>query len=241
MPHRHAIHRLLLVGLLASALPGLAAPAITPQMFEEMAQSITGQAELPVETLKVLERNGQLFFVSGNGRYLFRGELYDTWTQAPIDTLQQARQSVSRVPLDKMGVQISELFALRLGEGPHQVVFFTDPQCSHCHALADEARALGAQYTFWLVPVPALGDESNRLVRRLACARDPDQQLAALLNGTIDDLATLERCPEAAYTRNLLTATRIGVDGIPYLIAADGRVSRGRPGNFALWLAGEAH
>lgn len=242
MPHRHAIHRLVLVaGLLGWALPGFAAPTITPQMFEDMAHSITGQADLPVETLKVLERDGQLFFISGNGRYVFRGEVYDTWTQTPIDTIPQARHSASRILLDKMGVRISELFTLQLGDGPQQVVFFTDPQCTHCHALADEARALGAEYTFWLVPVPALGDESNRLVRRLACARDTGQQLAALLNGTIGDLATLETCPDEGYTRNLLTATRIGVDGIPYLIAADGRVSRGRPGNFKHWLAGEAN
>jgi thiol:disulfide interchange protein DsbC len=228
----------LVVGLGFAEISHAAKP-ITPSTVEQVAKSITGQASLPVDGLKVLEANGKLYFISGNGRYVFRGEVYDTWLQSHIDTIAQAQESSSRILLSKMGVRIDDLLTVRMGHGAKEVVFFTDPQCSQCHALANEADQYTNEYTFVFVPVPALGDESNRLIKRLACARDERQQLDALLHGTIEQLETLNKCPEEKYAKSLVTANLLGVDGIPYLISDDGRVSRGRPKNFEAWLSGK--
>ncbi|QEU26674.1 DsbC family protein [Pseudomonas luteola] len=228
----------LVVGL-GLAESALAAKPITPQTIEQAAKTITGQASLPVDGMKVLQSEGKLYFISGNGRYVFRGEVYDTWLQSHIDTIAQAQESSSRILLSKMGVKVDDLLSIRMGHGAKEVVFFTDPQCSYCHALANEANQYTSEYTFVFVPVPALGDESNRLIKRLACARDERQQLDALLNGTIEQLETLNKCPEEKYAKSLVTANLLGVDGIPYLISDDGRVSRGRPKNFEAWLSGK--
>ncbi|WP_409440508.1 disulfide isomerase DsbC N-terminal domain-containing protein, partial [Pseudomonas sp.] len=115
---------LALVAGLGLAESALAAKPITPQTIEQAAKTITGQASLPVDGMKVLQSEGKLYFISGNGRYVFRGEVYDTWLQSHIDTIAQAQESSSRILLSKMGVKIDDLLSIRMGHGAKEVVFF---------------------------------------------------------------------------------------------------------------------
>lgn len=191
---------------------------------------------LPIKGMRAVQSNGQTVFVSDNGRFVFTGQLYDLWYKKPLDTLAEMRKVVDRIDLKRMGLDIDTLNTVSLGVGPKQVVVFVDPRCHYCHALMNDAQALVKQYTFKLVAIPVLGEESNRLAKAMSCAKNKKQALKALANQTLDKLPTQSACSTEQYDRTLLAAQLMNIEGVPYVIAPNGRISYGRPLNLKAWL-----
>nr|AEZ49674.1 hypothetical protein pMR0211_0062 [Providencia stuartii] len=99
-----------------------------------------------------------------------------------------------------------------------------------------DAKSLVDDYTFKFIVIPALGAESNRLAKNLYCAKDKTHALDALMNNTLGSLPSKETCDPGQYDQTLLTAHFIGIEGVPFVVAPDGRVSKGRPKNLKSWL-----
>lgn len=194
---------------------------------------------LPLDGMSAIDNAGQVMYASSNGRFVFIGQLYDLWKGTSLDTMEEIEQATSRIYLEGLRLHPQDLTSTSIGSGPTDITFFTDPLCEHCHALAHEAKAYGDDYTFHLVVVPALGDKSHELAQHLYCAKDPTKGAEALLNGTIDLLISRNGCDMSGYEKRLLAAEILGVDGVPFLIHADGRVNRGRPQHLETWLTGE--
>ncbi len=193
---------------------------------------------LPVAEVLAIRRDGRIFLLSANGRFSFSGAVRDLWRGKTLDTLSALRDAAERVHFEEMGVDVKTLNSVTLGDGREEVVVFVDPRCAVCHRLIEDAAALGDEYTFRFVVIAALGAESNRLARTLYCARDRSAVLEALRDGVSDSLAPRADCESGGYERTLLLAHLLGVDGVPFLVAPDGRVARGRPRQLRSWLAG---
>lgn len=228
--------------LLSLALTGglLAEPVSALELLDIEGAKIDSIVEMPISGMSAVESDGQILYVSDNGRFVLTGQMYDLWYKSPIDSMRQVRDVATRIDMERMGFEPGALNTVTMGSGDKEVVMFTDPLCEHCHALAHEAKAFTDEYTFNFIVVPALGDESNHLAKRVACAADERQALDALLNGTLETLPTREDCDFETYDMTLLAAQVMEVDGVPFLISDDGRVSRGRPQDFADWLGGES-
>jgi thiol:disulfide interchange protein DsbC len=105
----------------------------------------------------------------------------------------------------------------------------------------DQLPRLGERYRFRLVPLPVLGPESEAAVMRLACLaeRDPSAAREALLAQAVEALpAPTGTCGQAPVQRALVTAQLLGIAGVPYLIAPDGRLEQGVPEDLESWLEG---
>lgn len=202
------------------------------------AVKLEGVVELPIKNLRAVQNDGQIFFVSDNGRFVLTGQLYDIWYKTPLDSLAQMEEVAARIDFTRMGMNVDTLNTVSMGSGEKQVVVFVDPLCTPCHALMHDARKLTSQYTFKFIAVPALGEESNRLAKTMACAKDPQEALDALLNNTLKTLPTRTPCDVGHYDKTLLTAQLLGIEGVPFIVGPEGRVGRGRPANLAAWLEG---
>lgn len=197
---------------------------------------IDGMASLPISGLNAVETNGEVLFLSDNGRFAIRGTLYDVWAQQPLQTLEAVRQADNTLDLKRLGLDISDLRPLTLGTGKKIVVIFVDPRCPHCHTVLQQAQKLVDDYTFQLLPVPVLGPDSEQQVRLLGCASDRNAALSTLLSGRINGLSQIEDCNLEPPQRTLVTAQILGIQGVPFLIAPDGRISRGHPADLSVWL-----
>jgi thiol:disulfide interchange protein DsbC len=194
---------------------------------------------LPVTGLQMVAAGERVLFVSANGRYVFTGPAWDLWHGARLQSLDQGARLAERVDLKRLGLDPASLGALDLGEG--EVVAFLDPSCPHCRELLAELPKLAADYRFRLVPLPVLGPDSETAVARLGCLaeRDPAAAGAALLSGGIDALPAPEgSCGQASAQRALVTAQLLGIAGVPFLIAPDGRLHQGVPADLEAWLEG---
>lgn len=194
--------------------------------------------ELPIKGMSAVESNGQILYISENGRFVLSGQMFDLWYKRPIDTMGQVEDSLSRIHLAQMGLDPKALNTVTMGSGSRAVTIFTDPLCKACHALAEELKAYADEFTFHFVVIPALGEESNMLAERLSCAQSQDEALLALLNGTIATLPIQPDCDTTVYQKTLMASHLMDINGVPFVIADDGRVSRGRPANLSQWLQG---
>ncbi len=83
---------------------------------------------------------------------------------------------------------------------------------------------------------------SQRAVLALDClsSSDPAKARDALLAGHAGALPTPgDACGAGTAQRALIAAQILGIQGTPFLIAPDGRMRPGRPGDLAAWLAGD--
>ena len=199
-------------------------------------------ARLPVAGLQVVETTeGELLFLSDNGRYALRGPALDLWHGARLVSFEETIDLAGRIDLARLKLDVGDLGAIDLGEGP-EVVVFVDPLCPHCAALYAELQALLGTYRFRLVPVPVLGEESQRAVLALVClsGSDPGKAREALLeNQTAGLPEPTTDCGQGTAQRALIAAQILGIRGTPFLIAPDGRVRQGSPEDLAAWLVGE--
>src|SRR3546814_1560108 len=84
--------------LLCLAL-SLASACVHAQSLEERlamaAQNvkIDEVVSLPVQKLKAVESEGQIVFMSENGRFVFIGQIYDVWQRKSLDTMGQIKNA----------------------------------------------------------------------------------------------------------------------------------------------------
>jgi thiol:disulfide interchange protein DsbC len=209
--------------------------------IQALLHGITGMTRLPVAGLQMVQAGERLLFVSANGRYVFTGPAWDLWHGARLASPGEAARLAGRIDLKHLGLDPGALGALDVGEGTQTVVLFVDPRCPHCRALLRALPALGARYRFRLVPLPVLGPASEQAVARLDCLaeRAPQQAREALLSGKVDALPEpTAGCGQARAQRALVTAELLGITGVPYLIAPDGRMQQGAPADLSQWLEG---
>jgi thiol:disulfide interchange protein DsbC len=231
---------LLAAAFASPALSVQADPAATPGVpLGAEAPAIRRLARLPAHGLQAVETaDGQLLYLSDNGRYLIRGRAYDLWHGAELTALAQAEDLAGRIDLQRLKLDPADLGALATGTGA-EVLAFVDPQCPHCAALLAELPSLTDRYRFRLIPLP-IGTDSQAAVLALHClaATDPAAALEALRAPTDPPPAAPGGCGQATAQRALVVAQLLGVRGTPFLIAPDGRLRQGRPADLAGWLAG---
>jgi thiol:disulfide interchange protein DsbC len=234
-PH---LHRTLALGLALALTPALAWPSPEEALA---APAIARLTRLPAGGLQAVETtDGDLLFLSDNGRYAFRGPAVDLWHGARLTDLDTVQRLAGRIDLQRLTLDPRDLGAIDFGEGP-EVIVFVDPYCPHCKALLTALPRLAARYRFRLVPLPALGEASQQAVLAINClsVADPEQARQALLDPSV--LRSLppptDGCSQIPAQRALVTAQILGVQGTPYLIAPDGRLRQGVPEDLGAWLA----
>lgn len=226
----------MLCKILTSAV--LAASALSFQLA--FAQSATDTAPLPINGMIAAVKNQKLAFVSDNGRFVFRGSLYDTWSQKEITTLAEAERASNYIDLAKLRFRVDDLAPFTFGTGSKEVVIFTDPLCPSCHQLVQDLKQVKG-YTFKILELSAMGPDSGKIVRSLHCAKDKSEALAVALGETkprvVDQVG--DDCDTSAIGKRIISAQMFGVKGVPFMIRNDGLVRHGyEKGSLEPWLAG---
>lgn len=195
---------------------------------------------LPIHELKAMLSEGQITFVSSNGRYALRGELIDLWQNKTLDTMSQIRDSTERLSLARMDVPITELNTISLVSSQADapvVTVFVDPKSPASLDVIKKAKTLVGAYTFHFVIVPALGEESVEISKRLSCVTDRAAAFKAFESERPDSAQVDPLCDMHVFTQTLVAADLMGVNGVPFLVAPNGTIGRGMPSNLKTWIS----
>ena len=194
---------------------------------------------LPINALRAVEdTDGNIIFISGNGRFALKGELYDVWAKKKLTTIAEIKNASERLDMAGLNLNWADLKPFKVGKGAKTVRVFVDPRCPYCRQLMEQLPSF-KDYTFELYVVPILGDQSEKQTRLLSCAKDQRAALAALLTHQGSDaLDQVENCDLTSIQKRVITAKLIGISAVPYVVATDGRFSLGIPPDLGNWLHG---
>ncbi len=224
-----------LLGYAAGAPPAAAAGAASPLLggVEEMAVVPGG----PWRAARVAGSDA-LYFVSGNGRWVVKGEAYDLWGGERLGDFEAMRASTRSIRLNGLGPIWNDLAPVSFGDGDEDVVVFSDPRCPTCEALIHRLRSFEDRYRIVVLQIPILGEASGRIVKTVHCAQDADAARAVVRDGApAAKLAVRPDCDGEAILRRIATAQLIGLQGVPFMIhAPSGRFIEGEPDDLAAWL-----
>ena len=227
---------------MADATPKLTASDIAAGL---LSVKIDGMQDLPITGLKMVKTGDKVVFMSSNGRFAFYGgKLLDVWTQQEIKELADIDRIANRIDLSRMKLNIDDLGPVTIGHGKDTVLVIIDPRCPYCGKVMKDLQALQDRYTFKLVMVPVLGQESQNVVVQLACQQSSgdkkvqDSVRERLLKQDFAGLPTdnPKQCNKEPLQRAIVTAKLFALPGVPYLIAPDGRTHSGAPEVLADWL-----
>jgi thiol:disulfide interchange protein DsbC len=160
---------------------------------------------------------GQLVYVSADGRYLLQGSVFDIATKTDLTEASRAVQR--RNALKTLGSDKRIAYA---PESPkHTVTVFTDIDCGYCrrmHQQMAEYNELGIAVEYLFFPRAGLGSESFDKAVSVWCAADRGIALTEAKAGKELDKKECRNPIEEEYA----LGNKIGVNGTPAVITADG-------------------
>jgi len=226
-------------GLLINSIPIYAEGKVSE--FYEAARKAGLKAErLPVEGVMVVQKGDKTKIISSNGRYVFNGEVIDTWLRTPIKNHADAKRSLSYINFNGANFKVDLLEPDVIGEGKNQIAIFFDPLCPHCERLLNDLPKNNTDFTYKLLPIGVLGERSTVLVKQLKCAKNQDEVIPYILNHDFSKALEQGECSEEKQTiiaKRYIAAQALGVDSVPFMIRYDGKISRGYPeAGVAQWL-----
>jgi thiol:disulfide interchange protein DsbC len=180
----------------------------------------------PVEGIYELNlRGGTVFYGTGDGRYLFAGDLYQLGDSELIN-LAEAGRTESRREL-MAGVRTSDMVVFSpTGETRAVINVFTDVDCGYCRKLHQEVprlNELGIEVRYLAYPRAGIGSQSYQKIVSAWCADDPNSAITALKAGKSIPDATCENPVANQYQ----LGHEVGVSGTPAIVLEDGRLLPG--------------
>ena len=196
-----------ITAVVAQMAPGARVQAITPMPIAGLYQTIA---------------NGQVLYLTGDGRYVIQGDAFDVKTRTPLNALTMDR--LRRDAIAKL--QPGQMIRYAPANPKYTVTVFTDVDCPYCrafHANIAEINKLGiaVDYLFW--PRTGLGTPSAQKAVDVWCASDRQTALTHAFEGKSPGGASCQS--PVAHDFNL--GVDLGVDGTPTVIADNGVVLGG--------------
>lgn len=237
---RSLLHnRLRLAALgLALTLPATSALAADKEAIAESLKQhmpgipIDSISETPADGLYELVSNGQIAYVTADGKYLLAGDLIDV---ANRQNLTQRKLDAQRlVTLEDVPGERKLVFPAD-GEKKHAITILTDPTCPFCEKLHNELPALreaGVEVTYILSPRQGPGSKGFKLSSQVQCADEPKQALERAMRGQSVDASA---CADDVMKENMALSNRLGMSGTPYTVLPNGATVAGyRPAKVML-------
>ena len=177
------------------------------------------RSEIPSVFEVVMGKNAA--YTDATGRYFVFGHLFDMKEQR--DLTAERVEKAARVAFGDL--PLADAIKIVRGKGERVLAVFSDPDCPYCRRLESELDKLD-NVTLYTFPYPLEGLHPEARDKSIAvwCAANRAQAWAELMKS---GKAPASRKCDHPIERNIQLGQRLGIQGTPTLLSADGRILPG--------------
>ena len=225
--------KLLLLLVMIAAPFGVASaqqpPGKAADPREELARKIPGGARVeelratPVPGIFEFTRDGDIAYVSADGRYAISGDLVELGSN--VNLTEQHRRELREREL--AAVPESDMLIFAPKEPKYTVSVFTDVDCPYCrklHAQIGEYNRLGIRVRYLLYPRNGPNTPSWTKAEQVWCS---DNRNDALTRAKLDQPLQTKPCANNPVARDYALGKSFGVEGTPSIVTSDGQLIGG--------------
>jgi thiol:disulfide interchange protein DsbC len=162
-----------------------------------------------------------LFYVTGDGRYMLRGQVIDLDNNRNLTA--ERHQQLVRGQIESVGEENMLVYKPSQGPVRHSITVFTDTTCPYCRqlhlGLMDMIEQYPVKVRYLLFPRAGLGARSADTMRNVWCAADPQAAMTEAKTG--GEVAERSDDCETPIEQHYNLGRRIGISGTPYLLVDD--------------------
>jgi thiol:disulfide interchange protein DsbC len=212
------------VGFVAA---GASAQALTKEQLASKLNGIEASdiSDSPVPGIYQVAVGASVAYVTADGRYIIRGDIYDAETSANVT--EETRAAARVEMLEAVDPKTMIVFKPANGQVKHTIHIFTDIDCGYCrqfHREIDKVTALGIEVHYLFFPRTGPDTESWAKADQVWCAPNRNTALTrAKLGGEIPEVPACSTPVEAQYE----LGRRIGVRGTPAIFSDTGELIGG--------------
>jgi thiol:disulfide interchange protein DsbC len=174
-------------------------------------------AATPVAGLFEVQMGKNVAYVDATGQYFLFGHLFDMKVQKDLTAGMVEKLNA----IDTTKLPLQDAIKVVKGDGSRIMYVFADPECSYCKKQEEVLQKINDStvYTFLL---PVLGATSVSQASAIWCSKN---RSIAWENKMLRNqrAAVPTKLCDTPIERNLALAQQLGIQGTPYLIAANGR------------------
>jgi thiol:disulfide interchange protein DsbC len=177
----------------------------------------------PVAGVFEVRRGADIVYMSGDGQYVFTGDLYNVPTHSNVT---EAHRRVLRQKLIE-SIPESQMVIFSPPQPKYTVTVFTDVDCAYCRELhrqiADYNR-LGVRVRYIFYPRTGPNTESWHKAEQVWCAAD---RQSALTRAKLGQAIESKPCGATPVQREYELGRAIGLQGTPGIVASNGAMVGG--------------
>ena len=206
-----------------------------PESLQRAFQSIHDSTLLPGAGLVVFETEEGLFFITSDGRYVIKGDLYDKWHEQDVRSIEGIKYLSDKTPIEKMGINVNELNSVAIGEGEKVITVFLDPISSSATDILNKIEKAGLKdsYKFQIIFLPQKRTKTlnsvqiYQAIEQMSEAEKIDRLLPLIMRGGQDQLEKIltnpkkmlsMTSPPKTLAKSLVAQKLLGVRVLPTLI-----------------------
>ena len=176
----------------------------------------------PIKDIFEVTLNGDIIYVSSDGKYLLQGRLIDTTTRT--DLTEEKLSGARKAALEKLGQDKMIIFKPKIHT--YTATIFTDIDCGYCRKLHSEldsylTEGIQVQYVFY--PRAGKGSESYNKAVSVWCTKDRNAALTAVKK---DQKIESKTC-ENPIDEHIALAGSFDIKGTPMIVTEKGAVYPG--------------
>lgn len=180
-------------------------------------------AETPIEGLYEVHTQGNVNYMSADGRYIVTGDLFDQETNTNLT--EQIKGTMRKERMDAYDDDRMLVYEA-IGDEKYVLTVFTDTSCGYCRKLHQDMETLnkeGITVRYLLYPRMGLQAASANVMESVWCAEDSLKAMDDAKAGKTVDTAKCEN----PINEHLSLGREFGLRGTPMLVAEDGMVIPG--------------
>lgn len=190
--------------------------AAMKDLFQDIEIDRVEQSQIP--GLYLVTVGAEIFYVSGDGKYLLRGDLIDL---AQKSNLSEQARTVARVGMINK-IPAGEYIEFAPEKPAHTVYVFTDITCGFCQKLQHDIADINAQgiaVRYLAFPRDGANTATSKNMESIWCAEDRSQAFSDAMIG----LGVKPADCENPVNRHFALGQAMGVRGTPAIFTEDGR------------------